>query len=79
MEAVEGQIVMSGQLHRALERLMIFLMLSGIFGMFQPWVFGFFGWGFLILLFGTIGFTVISNITPRSEENSVSTIVSGTN
>jgi hypothetical protein len=69
---------MSGQLHRTLERIMIFLMLSGIFGMFQPWVFNFFGWGFLILLAGTIGFTVISNITPRSQENPDSTILSST-
>jgi hypothetical protein len=59
---------MSGRLHSLLERLMIFLMLSGIVGMFQPWIFGFFGWGFLFLLFGTIGFTVMSNITPRSED-----------
>ena len=62
---------MSAQLHRLIERLMIFLMLAGILGMIQPWVFEFFGWGFLILLVGTIGFTVISNIKPRSEELTV--------
>ena len=62
---------MSGQLHRLLERLMIFLMLTGIVGVFQPWVFDFFGWGFLLLLFSTLGFTIISNITPRSEDGTV--------
>jgi hypothetical protein len=56
---------MSLELHRLLERIAITMMLVGIVGMFQPWVFDFFGWGFLLLLFGTIAFTVISNITPR--------------
>jgi len=59
---------MSGQLHRLLERIMLFLMLAGIIGMFQPLVFAFFGWGFLLLLFGTLGFTFVSNITPHSED-----------
>ncbi len=51
--------------HRLVERIAIAMMLTGIIGMFQPWIFGLFGWGFLLLLFGTIGFTIISNITPR--------------
>jgi len=55
---------MSLELHRLLERTAITMMLVGIVGMFQPWVFDFFGWGFLLLLSGTIAFTVISNITP---------------
>jgi hypothetical protein len=59
---------MSAQLHRLLERIMLFLMLVGIVGMFQPVMFAFFGWGFLLLLFGTLGFTIVSNITPRSED-----------
>ena len=60
---------MSGQLHGLLERIMMFLMLVGIVGMFQPWVFAFFGWGFLSLLFGTLGFTIISNIASGSEDS----------
>ena len=54
------------------------LVLAGIVGMFQPWVFDFFGWGFLLLLFGTIGFTIISNITPRRQDNPETTVRTGT-
>ena len=57
---------MSPQLHTTLERIMMLCMLLGIAGMFQPWLLDLFRYGFLLLLFGTIGFTVISNITPRS-------------
>lgn len=63
---------MSAELHRLLERSAIAAMLIGIVGMFQPWIFDFFGWGFLLLLFGTIAFTVISNITPRQIDASAS-------
>lgn len=63
---------MSVELHRLLERIAIAAMLIGIVGLFQPWIFGLFGWGFLLLLFGTLAFTVISNITPRSVETSAS-------
>lgn len=59
---------MAPQLHTLLERLMMACMLVGIVGMFQPWILDLFGYGFLLLLFGTIGFTVISNITPRYAE-----------
>jgi hypothetical protein len=61
---------MSIELHRLLERIAIGAMLLGTFGMFQPWVFTLFGWGFLLLLTGTIAFTIISNITPRYAANS---------
>ena len=57
---------MSPQLHTTLERIMMLCMLLGTAGMFQPWILDMFRFGFLLLLFGTIGFTVISNITPRS-------------
>jgi hypothetical protein len=55
---------MTPKLHTILERIMMLCMLVGITGMFQPWILDLFGFGFLLLLFGTIGFTVISNITP---------------
>jgi hypothetical protein len=61
----DGATEMTTQLHTLLERIMILCMLVGIAGMFQPWIPSLFGYGFLLLLFGTIGFTVISNITPR--------------
>ncbi len=56
---------MTAHLHSLLERIMMLCMLLGIAGMFQPWLLNLFGYGFLLLLFGTIGFTVMSNITPR--------------
>jgi hypothetical protein len=59
---------MSLQIHRLIERSMMACMGLGIVGMFQPWVQPFFGYGFLLLLFGTIGFTVISNISPRTQQ-----------
>ena len=57
---------MAAQLHSFIERIMMGCMLFGIVGMFQPWVLNLFGYGFLLLLFGTIGFTIVSNITPRN-------------
>jgi len=62
------------KLHRLVERLAIAAMLTGIIGMFQPLIFDFFGWGFLLLLFGTIAFTVIANIGPRDTEKSTTTV-----
>ncbi|MEP7288354.1 MAG: hypothetical protein ABI947_21600 [Chloroflexota bacterium] len=65
---------MSVELHRLLERIAIIMMLTGIIGMFQPWIFDLFGWGFLLLLFSTLAFTIISNIVPRRSENFASEI-----
>ncbi len=58
---------MSVSLHSLLERIMIGGILLGVIGMFQPWVFGLFGWGFLVLALSTLGFTVISNVPVRKE------------
>jgi uncharacterized membrane protein YidH (DUF202 family) len=38
----------------------------GIFGMFQPWIFGLFKAGFLVLLISTLGFILWSHITPKA-------------
>ncbi len=62
---------MSVELHHLLERIAIAMILTGIVGMFQPWIFDLFGWGFLLLLFGTIAFTIISNISPKRSSNTV--------
>lgn len=58
---------MSLQIHSLIERCMMACMMLGIVGMFQPWAQPLFGYGFLLLLFATIGFTVISNIRPRMQ------------
>lgn len=62
---------MSKELHHLLERIAIAMILAGIVGMFQPWIFDLFGWGFLLLLFGTIAFTIISNISPKRSSDTV--------
>jgi hypothetical protein len=38
----------------------------GILGMFQPWIFGLFKVGFLLLLISTLGFILWSHITPKA-------------
>lgn len=47
--------------------------LLGIFGMFQPWVFIFFRYGFFLLILATLGFIAWSHVTPASliEETAV--------
>jgi hypothetical protein len=52
---------------RRVERTIIVLMLLGMVGMFQPLSLLLFRYGFLLLLFSTIAFIVISHMTPRPE------------
>lgn len=56
------------QQYRPVELALIGGIVLGIFGMFQPWVFGFFKIGFLVLLASTLGFILWSHITPKSAE-----------
>ena len=46
------------------ERLIIGGIVLGVFGMFQPWVFLGYKYGFLLLLFSTLAFIIWSHITP---------------
>ena len=55
-------------LHQWIERILVALILLGIAGMFQPWRIELYTWGFHLLFFATLGFIVISHITPREEE-----------
>ena len=55
-------------LHSQIERVMIVGIILGAIGMFQPWVFALFGWGFLLLAITTLGFTIISNVPVRKEQ-----------
>jgi hypothetical protein len=59
---------MSRRRQQVLERLVIATMLVGLVGIFQPWQIGLYNWGFHILLVGTIGFIIISHVTPENED-----------
>jgi hypothetical protein len=50
----------------AIERIIIAGIIIGVVGMFQPWVFIGYKYGFLVLLFSTLAFIVWSHITPAA-------------
>ena len=56
---------MSRRAYARAERIIIGLMLLGIVGMFQPFAIVLYRYGFLLLLFSTILFIVISHIAPK--------------
>jgi hypothetical protein len=58
---------MSRGVYARVERTIIILMLLGMVGMFQPFVIGLYRYGFLLVLFSTILFIIISHISPRSD------------
>jgi len=59
----------SPRMHKIVESLLIAGIALGIFGMFQPWLFEGYRYGFLLLLFSTLGFILWSHITPRREQH----------
>lgn len=59
--------------YRILEYLLIGGIVVGIVGMFQPWVFVAFRYGFYLLLLSTIGFIAWSHVTPAPEEDEFAT------
>ena len=58
---------MSKKTYSLVERVLIALILLGIVGMFQPIGVDLYRYGFLLLLFSTIGFIVFSHISPKAE------------
>jgi hypothetical protein len=58
---------MSRRAYARAERIIIGLMLVGIVGMFQPFAIDLYRYGFLLLLFSTILFIIISHVTPKAE------------
>ena len=52
--------------HTLVERIIIAGIVLGIFGMFQPWVFAGYTYGFLLLLFSTLAFILWSHIIPAA-------------
>ena len=59
---------MSKKTYSLVERALIALILLGIVGMFQPLVIDLYRYGFLLLLFSTLGFIVFSHVSPKDEE-----------
>jgi hypothetical protein len=58
---------MSKKTYSRVERVLIALILLGIVGMFQPLVIVLYRYGFLLLLFSTLGFIVFSHMSPKDE------------
>ena len=54
--------------YRMVEWVIIAGIALGVFGMFQPWVFAAYKYGFLLLLFSTLAFILWSHIVPKSAE-----------
>jgi hypothetical protein len=59
---------MSKKTYSLVERVLIALILLGIVAMFQPLVIDLYRYGFLLLLFSTLGFIVFSHMSPTAEE-----------
>lgn len=62
VSALHHQI--SAQTYRVIELITIAGIALGIIGMFQPWIFAAYKYGFLLLLFSTLAFILWSHITP---------------
>ncbi|MCG3211810.1 MAG: hypothetical protein FOGNACKC_05456 [Anaerolineae bacterium] len=60
--ALNGQVPATG--YRVVETVIIAGIVLGIFGMFQPWLFAGYKYGFLLLLFSTLSFILWSHVTP---------------
>jgi len=58
---------LSERLYTVLIRCIIAGMFIGILGMIQPWSLALFKPGFLVLLYSTLAYTVLSHVTPRGE------------
>jgi hypothetical protein len=58
---------MSKRTYTRVERVLIGLILLGMLGMFQPLGIALYRYGFLLLLFSTLGFIVFSHLSPRAE------------
>jgi uncharacterized membrane protein YkgB len=56
---------MSRQTYNLVERIIIALMLVGMVGMFQPFAGMLFGYSFMLLLFSTLSFIIVSHLVPK--------------
>ncbi len=55
------------RLHRVIESILIAGIVLGVVGMFQPWLFEGYKYGFILLLISTLCFILWSHITPKPE------------
>lgn len=53
--------------HRIIEQILIVGIVLGVVGMFQPWLFEGYKYGFVLLLISTIFFILWSHVTPKRE------------
>ena len=53
--------------HHSVERIIIFGIVGGVIGMFQPWWFLAYKYGFSVLLISTLSFILWSHIRPKRE------------
>ncbi len=60
---------------RIVEYILIGGIIVGVVGMFQPWVFVAFRYGFYLLLLSTLSFIAWSHITPAAEEDDVTELM----
>jgi len=59
----------SRRVYQVIEGILIAGIVLGVLGMFQPWLFAAYRYGFLLLLVSTLGFIAWSHITPRESSN----------
>jgi len=59
---------MSKKTYSLVERVLIALILLGMVGMFQPIMIDLYRYGFLLLLFSTLGFIIFSHMSPKDAE-----------
>ena len=57
----------SQRAHRIIEQILIVGIVLGVVGMFQPWFFEGYKYGFVLLLISTLSFILWSHITPKRE------------
>jgi hypothetical protein len=55
------------RIHRVIEQILIAGIVLGVVGMFQPWLFEAYKYGFILLLISTLFFILWSHITPKRE------------
>ncbi|MCJ7534156.1 MAG: hypothetical protein WA997_15210 [Anaerolineales bacterium] len=70
------------RIYKIIESLLIAGIVLGVVGMFQPWVFNAYKYGFMLLLFSLLIFMVWSHVAPRQEmvqqEKEIGVMVEGT-
>ena len=65
----------SDKTYRIVEYIMIGGIIAGVIGMFQPWVFIAFRYGFYLLLISTLAFIAWSHVTPRASEEDMADLM----